>query len=158
MAKKSELEEKFDKYWALLSHDVEPVAEHKFFKKRRWKFDRAFLSEKVAIEIEGGVFTGGRHSGGMGMVNDIDKYNQAMLEGWIVLRYTTKHLSDNPSGMVDQIKQALEFRRSGKDDTARQLNLRTEKDVEKESVKDVGRVGSKSTASHGNTRRRGQAI
>ncbi len=115
MGKISELEAKFDRYWQLLSEDAEPIAEHKFTKKRRWRFDRAFLNEKVAIEIEGGVFNGGRHSRGMGMVNDADKYNQAMLEGWIVLRYTTKHIDDDPAKMVEQIKQALEFRRSGKD-------------------------------------------
>lgn len=62
--------------------------EYKFCDTRRWKFDFACEALALAIEIEGGVFTRGRHSRGTGMVADMEKYNTAILLGWRLLRYT----------------------------------------------------------------------
>ena len=64
-----------------------PVAEHRFC-ERRWRFDFAFIGEKVAVEIEGGVWTGGRHVRGKGYTNDMEKLNRAAAMGWTVLRFT----------------------------------------------------------------------
>ena len=65
-----------------------PVREHKFHPVRRWRFDLAFLENKLAIEIEGGVWIRGRHTRGSGFISDIDKYNNAVLLSWKVLRFT----------------------------------------------------------------------
>ena len=65
-----------------------PVREHKFHSVRRWRFDLAFLENKLAIEIEGGVWIRGRHTRGSGFISDIDKYNNAVLLSWKVLRFT----------------------------------------------------------------------
>lgn len=64
------------------------VAEHKFHEKRRWRFDFANLETKTAIEIEGGIFSNGRHTRGKGYMNDMEKYNAAIECGWVVLRYS----------------------------------------------------------------------
>jgi len=56
--------------------------EHKFHKTRKWRFDMAFLEDMIAIEVQGGVFSGGRHSRGAGMRKDYEKHNQAVLYGW----------------------------------------------------------------------------
>lgn len=63
-------------------------AEFKFCGDRKWRFDFCCRSIATAIEIEGGVWTRGRHSRGTGMLSDMEKYNTAQLFGWIVLRYT----------------------------------------------------------------------
>jgi len=63
-------------------------AELPFHSSRKWRFDYAFPAYKVAIEVDGGVYTGGRHSGGKGQVNDMEKLNAAAVLGWRVLRYT----------------------------------------------------------------------
>lgn len=42
----------------------------------------------IAVEIEGGIWTLGRHSRGKGMENDMIKYNAAAELGWRVLRYS----------------------------------------------------------------------
>lgn len=63
------------------------VEEHKFHPTRRWRFDFADLENKIAIECEGGIWTSGRHTRGAGFSNDTEKYNQAVLLGWRVLRY-----------------------------------------------------------------------
>ena len=56
-----------------------------------WRFDVAIIDHKIAIELEGGVFTRGRHSRGMGMVGDINKYNAATVNGWSLVRFTHTH-------------------------------------------------------------------
>lgn len=63
-------------------------SEYRFHPTRRWRFDYANTEHKIAIEIEGGVFTGGRHTRGKGFVNDMEKYNEAVKLGWKILRYT----------------------------------------------------------------------
>lgn len=66
----------------------ECMAEYRFYKQRRWRFDFAIPSKKIAIEIEGGVWTNGRHTRGRGYIGDMEKYNFAVLLGWRVLRFT----------------------------------------------------------------------
>jgi hypothetical protein len=65
-----------------------PVQEHRFDGVRRWRFDYAWPVQKVALEVEGGVWTGGRHTRGAGFVADMEKYNAATVQGWRVLRCT----------------------------------------------------------------------
>lgn len=75
----------------------EPVPEYRFHPHRRWRFDYAWPIYRVAVEIEGGVWTQGRHTRGAGYLADLAKYNSAALLGWLVLRYTP-----------DQLPQALD--------------------------------------------------
>lgn len=65
--------------------------EYKFHPERRWRFDHAYVSLKVAVEYEGGIWTGGRHTRGIGYKKDCEKYNAAVKLGWRVLRYTVSH-------------------------------------------------------------------
>lgn len=65
-----------------------PVAEYKFFPTRNWRFDWAWPDRKVALEVEGGAWTKGRHTRGQGFLDDIVKYNAAAIAGWTVLRCT----------------------------------------------------------------------
>lgn len=71
---------------------VEPVKEYQFHKSRKWRFDYAFIEHKIALEVEGGVYTGGRHIRPKGFLNDIEKYNTAAMLGWRVLRTTPDNL------------------------------------------------------------------
>ena len=63
-------------------------AEVRFDSSRRWRFDYASEARRIAIEIEGGVYSRGRHTRPTGFLNDIEKYNSATLQGWRVLRCT----------------------------------------------------------------------
>lgn len=67
---------------------VAPVMEYQFHPKRKWRFDYAFVNEKIALEVEGGVHTGGRHIRPRGFLNDMEKYNMAAVMGWRLLRTT----------------------------------------------------------------------
>lgn len=86
-----------------------PVFEHRFHAVRRWRLDVAFLPLKVAIEIEGGAFTNGRHTRGAGFVADLEKYNAAALDGWTVLRYTPKQIASG--SWTEDIKHAMSVQR-----------------------------------------------
>ena len=73
----------------------ECVKEYRFHPKRKWRFDYAFPAVKLALEVEGGVWTRGRHTRPQGFLNDIEKYNTATLLGWRVLRTTPDELYTN---------------------------------------------------------------
>lgn len=71
---------------------VECVKEYRFHPKRMWRFDYAIPEHKVALEVEGGVWTNGRHIRAQGFLGDMEKYNTATLMGWKVLRTTPDDL------------------------------------------------------------------
>lgn len=70
----------------------EPVPEFRFDPVRRWRIDWAFVDQRVALEIEGGIFVRGRHSRGLGMLKDMEKYNELAARGWRLIRTTPGNL------------------------------------------------------------------
>lgn len=71
-----------------------PTREHSFHGTRGWRFDFAFVDERVAVEVEGGLWVkgGGRHNRGRGYLQDLEKYNAASVAGWTLIRVTPKQL------------------------------------------------------------------
>ncbi len=65
-----------------------PVREFVFAAPRKWRFDYAWPAERLALEVEGGVWTQGRHTRGAGFLKDMEKYNEAAARGWRVIRTT----------------------------------------------------------------------
>lgn len=84
------------------------VYEYKFDSVRRFKFDYANLRLKIAIEMEGGIYTGTGHAKTGRYLKDMEKYNMAQIKGWIVLRYA--HGQDKKIG--GDVKKAFEKRKS----------------------------------------------
>jgi very-short-patch-repair endonuclease len=70
----------------------EPVREFRFAPDRKWRFDMAWPVRMLAVEVEGAVWTGGRHTRGSGYVKDLEKYNRAAILGWRVLRFSTEQV------------------------------------------------------------------
>jgi len=66
----------------------EPTLEFKFHDTRRWRVDCCFVADKLAVEIEGGVWTQGRHTRGSGFVKDMEKYNALAKYGYHLMRFT----------------------------------------------------------------------
>lgn len=66
----------------------EPTREHRFDARRRWRFDFAWPALKLAVEVEGVTYQGGRHQRVAGFAADAEKYNAAAVAGWTVLRFT----------------------------------------------------------------------
>ena len=71
-----------------------PTAEFRFHPVRKWRFDFAWIEQRVALEIEGGIYVRGRHSRGAGYEKDLEKYAHAMVDGWMVLRVSPGQLRD----------------------------------------------------------------
>jgi very-short-patch-repair endonuclease len=65
------------------------VREYRFHPTRQWRADFALVEHRVLIEVEGGIWSGGRHLRGKGYEADLVKYNQAAIDGWSVLRFST---------------------------------------------------------------------
>ena len=84
-----------------------PVEEHQFHDTRKWRFDYCWPHRMLAVEIEGGVYSGGGHVRGKHYQSDCEKYNAAVLLGWRVLRYTTTCLRERPVQIVEEVQAAL---------------------------------------------------
>ena len=119
----STLEKKFMRLWDMLATDYPiPLREHRFHPKRMWRFDFAWPEYKLAVEIDGGTFIGGRHNQGIQFSKDCEKLNAATLLGWRVLRYTTIDLRQSGAEIVDQVITLL---RQGKQIETEQRKLFT---------------------------------
>ena len=94
--------------------DVHLRAEHipyqteiRFHPTRRWKFDY-LIGEKLAVEVDGSVYSHGRHTRGKGYEADCEKLNEALILGYRVLRFSTGQVK---SGMaIAMIKRILGIR------------------------------------------------
>lgn len=87
-----------------------PVREWRFHPDRKWAFDLAFPALKVAFEREGFGPRGttGRHQRADGYAKDAEKYNEAALAGWLVIRSTGRQIE---SGLAaDHLIRALRSR------------------------------------------------
>jgi len=104
---------------------LSPEPEYAFHPTRAWRFDWAFLDAKVAVEREGGTWGqeelklagpgklalksgAGRHTRGKGYRDDCEKYNEAQILGWVVLRFTADQVASGYA--LAAIERALKSR------------------------------------------------
>lgn len=106
-----------------------------FHKKRRWRFDFAFVELRLAVEIEGGIWARkgakkcaacgetpkGGHSTGRGMLEDLEKYNSATLGGWRLIRITPSQVRDGTALAI--IERAVIAIQRGFEPAAVQMDL-----------------------------------
>ena len=64
-----------------------PIPEFRFHPVRKWRFDWAWPSSLVAVEVNGGAFLpgGGRHTRGVGFRKDAEKLAEAAILGWRII-------------------------------------------------------------------------
>ena len=84
----------------------EPIREYQAIKGRKFRFDFAWLEQRLLVEVNGGTYTQGAHSTGRGIARDYEKANLAVLQGWRVLSFDGKSVKDGTA--VEVIRQALE--------------------------------------------------
>jgi len=87
----SELEDLLEAHIRLLGLP-KPKREYRFDRERRWRFDLAWPLHKVAAEVDGGIFSRGRHVRGVGFERDAEKRNAAVIASWRVLHFTPRHI------------------------------------------------------------------
>ena len=88
----------------LRAEGIDFKREHRFHLTRLWRFDFA-IEPDLAVEVDGGIWTKGRHTRGAGMEADNVKINTAVLAGWRVLRFSTGQVKSGYA--IDTIKRAL---------------------------------------------------
>lgn len=82
-------------------------AEHVFAPGRRWRMDYAWPAHRVGLEVDGGIWTKGRHTRGAGWLKDTEKLNTAACLGWRMLRCTPQQLA-TPE-MIATVRTALTY-------------------------------------------------
>lgn len=81
-------------------------SELQFHPTRKWRFDFAIPAFHIAVEVDGGVWSGGRHSGGAGQIKDMEKGNAAVMLGWRVLHYTPQQIKSKK--WLEDVKALIE--------------------------------------------------
>lgn len=79
--------------------------EYRFHPTRKWRADFHLTDTKVLIEVEGGIWSNGRHTRGSGYLGDMEKYNEATALGYQILRFSTQQVLTGVA--VEQIEKVL---------------------------------------------------
>lgn len=102
-----------------------PVFGYRFDPNRRWRFDMCYPEEKIAVEVDGGIYgvgdacpvcgrkANGGHNSAAGFSSDREKINTAQINGWIVLGVTAAQIEAGQA--TEFIRQALNYRLSQKE-------------------------------------------
>lgn len=69
-----------------------PVPEYRITDKRKFRHDFAWPDYKLALEIQGAVWSKGAHGRGAGIMRDYEKGNLACSLGWRTLQVTPQQL------------------------------------------------------------------
>ena len=83
----------------------EPVAEYRFAPPRKWRFDFAWEVHRLALEVQGGIFTNGRHTRGAALLKEMEKLNTAAAMGYRVLYVVPSELCMPQT--VEMVKAAM---------------------------------------------------
>ena len=83
--------------------------EYKFHPTRKWRFDIAWVeqNQKLALEVQGGIWGGGRHSRGAAMLLEWQKLNAAAALGWRILYCQPQDVCTTE--LITTIKTALAY-------------------------------------------------
>ena len=95
----SRLEKRFELLWRAHGGPV-LEKEFRFHPVRKWRADFAHLESRTLIEIEGGIYINGRHNRGAGFAADLEKYLEASLAGWRVVRLGPNELTTDHIGRL----------------------------------------------------------
>ena len=76
-----------------------------FHPERKWRADFHLIDKKILVEVEGGIWSGGRHTRGKGYLGDMEKYNAATIMGFQVIRFSTDQVKSGHA--IQQIEMMV---------------------------------------------------
>jgi very-short-patch-repair endonuclease len=79
--------------------------EFEFHPKRKWRADFHLVGKKILVEVEGAIWSGGRHTRGKGYIGDMEKYNAATMMGFQVIRFSTDQVKSGHA--IQQIEKMV---------------------------------------------------
>ena len=99
-----------------------PIEEYRFCPERKWRADFVWLFNNqlykvdplldkvtrykgVILEINGAVWTKGKHTYGKQLLDEYEKLNNASLDGWILIQVGNYHMKTGQ--MIEWLKRAL---------------------------------------------------
>jgi len=101
--------EDFFKFHIKVAGLPKPMGQFKFAQSigRRWSVDFAWPTQKIVVEIEGGIWRrgGGAHTHPMNVLRDIEKYNALALMGYRLFRFSDRELKDGSA--IEMMKKVL---------------------------------------------------
>jgi len=86
-----------------------PVAEFTFHPTRKWRGDFVWKNEKVALEVDGAIWTHGRHTRGSGYVKDMEKRRAYAELGYLLVPCSPTEL--HAGVWVEAVRGALRWTR-----------------------------------------------
>jgi very-short-patch-repair endonuclease len=90
---------------ALKALKIDFEQEFKFHPERKWKADFHLVGKKILVEVEGGIWSRGRHTRGKGYIGDMEKYNAATMMGFQVIRFSTDQVKSGHA--IQQIEKMV---------------------------------------------------
>ena len=81
-----------------------------------WRFDFALPELQIGLEIEGGIWSRGRHVRGIGYRDDCEKYTEAAILGWRIMRFVPEMVMSGYA--LSAVKRAIIAARQGDSDAA----------------------------------------
>lgn len=106
MSKGSKLEDKFLVLITEAAPEITIERQVKVIKGRKFAYDFCLPEQRVLIEIQGGTFSGGRHTRGYGYSADCEKLRLATFDGWKILWYDSKSIN------TKEIERLVEYVRT----------------------------------------------
>lgn len=92
-----------------------PICEYQAINGRKWRCDFVWLTDfehgedhrpdGVVVEVEGGIWSRGRHVRGSGFLRDIEKYNELALANYLLIRIAKEHLDSGQA--LNWVKRGL---------------------------------------------------
>ena len=84
-------------FWKLFSIP-QPVEEYRFIPNRKFRADFAWPKHRILLEVNGGVWIGGRHTRGKGYERDLEKMNLAQDNDWKIFQFTPQQFKNGEAG------------------------------------------------------------
>lgn len=82
-----------------------PMYELTFALPRKWRFDLCWPHQMLALEVQGGIFAGGRHNRGAALLKEWEKLNEAAALGYRVMFCQPADLCTE--AMAETLRRAL---------------------------------------------------
>ena len=88
---------------------LKPEVQYKYVPGRKFEADFCFVTEKLIVEVDGGVYGRRAHGSISGILADMKRTNYASMNGYRVMRYEPSEITKEPARVIAEIQEALSY-------------------------------------------------